>query len=406
MLGWEFPPHNSGGLGTACLGLTQALASQDVDLTFVLPRKIEVKDPKVKFLFADDERFKVKLKFIDSPIRPYVTSSEYESENSLNKNSIYGRNLLEEVERYSQEVGRIAKDEDFDIIHAHDWMAFKAGLLAKKMSGKPLIVHIHSTEIDRTGGLNNINQEIFAIEKEAMEQADQVIAVSKLTKKMIVDFYRIPSGKIEVVHNGINIDDYSGYFEETVFVHQLKEQGNKVVLFVGRLTIQKGVDYFLKAAKRVLEFYPKAIFVIVGSGDMERQIIREVAVLGISDKVFFVGFLRGKELIDMYRLADLFVMPSVSEPFGLTALESVVNGTPVLLSKQSGVSEVLRHSLTVDFWDTESMANKILAVLNYGSLQMTLKLNAGEQVKQVNWQATALKCISIYREVLDSYFKN
>lgn len=405
MLGWEFPPHNSGGLGTACLGLTKAMALKDVELTFVLPRKMEADLSGVKLLFADSKRFKINLKTINSCLSPYMTSSDYNLEISRNPNAFYGRNLFEEVYRYARWIGEEVGGWDFDVIHIHDWMSFRAGMEAKRISGKPLIIHIHSTEVDRTGGIDNVNQEIFNIEKESMEAADKIIAVSSFTKKIIVENYHIPPEKIQVVHNGINLDDYV-LNQNNSFTHQLKEQGNKIVLYVGRLTIQKGLDCFLQAAKKVLQFYPKVVFIIVGSGDMENQIIREAAGLGISDKVLFAGFLRGKELSYVYQLADLFVMPSVSEPFGLTALEAVASNTPVLLSKQSGVSEVLTHSLTVDFWDTEEMANKMLAVLNYSSLELTLKSHAREQVRRINWDSAAEKCIDIYRQVLDWYFKS
>lgn len=403
MFGWEFPPYNSGGLGTACFGLAKALSIHDVEIIFILPKPVDVKSDKFKIRFAQDKNFKINLKSVDFLLKPYISSKGYKKKRLALKKGIYGQSLFDEVSRYGINAREVAKKYDFNIIHAHDWMSFKAGIEAKKNSGKPLAVHIHSTEIDRTGG-NNVNQEIFEIEKEGMEKADVVIAVSKLTKDILTSSYGIAPEKIHVVHNGIDIYEYPPIDADETKVHKLKEAGNKIVLFVGRITLQKGPDYFLKAAKKVLEFYPNVYFVIAGSGDMEHQIINEAARLGISDRVLFAGFLRGEELNRIYRDADLFVMSSVSEPFGITALESVVNGTPVLVSKQSGVKETLAHVLTADFWDTDEMANKILAVLNYDSLQMTLKKNSYDQVKNINWAAAARKCIDIYHSVLNQYF--
>jgi glycogen synthase len=406
MFGWEFPPHNSGGLGTACLGLTKAMISEDVKITFVLPRRVEISEnDKFKVKFADESLQSVNVKYVNSYLMPYMTSDDYV--NYLKKNKLglkHGRNLYEEVELYAARVQELIGDEDYDIIHAHDWMSFKAGLEAKRILGKPLVVHIHSTEVDRTGG-TNLNDYIYQAEKTGMEQADQVITVSNFTKDLVEKYYGIPGSKIEVVHNGIDLDSYdSAPTEEENSINQFKEAGFKVVLFVGRITIQKGPDYFLLAAKRVLEYNPKVIFVVTGSGDMEYKIINMAAELGIGDKVLFTGFLRGPELQSIYKLADLFVMPSVSEPFGLTALESALSGTPVLVSKQTGVSEVLTHVLTADFWDTEEMASKILAVLNYDSLQMSLKQNGQDQVRAINWKAASEKCVAIYRSLLDKYF--
>lgn len=402
MFGWEFPPFNSGGLGTACFGLARALSSHDVELIFILPRAVNVKSNKFKIKFAE-AGLKIEIKNVNSLLKPYINSKSYKDERIGIQKGIYGQGLFDEIERYGRNARILAKEYNFDIIHAHDWMSFRAGIEAKKVSGKPLILHIHSTEIDRTGG-NNVNPEIFRIEKEGMEMADKVIAVSKLTKDILVNSYGIAPEKIHVVHNGIDIYDYPLIDADDTAVSKLKESGNKIVLFVGRITLQKGPDYFLKAAKKVLEFYPNVYFVIAGSGDMEHIIIREAASLGISDKVLFAGFLRGEELNKIYRAADLFVMSSVSEPFGITALESVVNGTPVLVSKQSGVKETLTHVLTADFWDIDEMANKILAVLNYDSLKMTLKTNSFNQVKNINWTQAAKKCIDIYRSVLNQYF--
>ncbi|KKR82920.1 MAG: Glycosyl transferase, group 1 family [Candidatus Daviesbacteria bacterium GW2011_GWA1_41_61] len=394
MFGWEFPPYNSGGLGVACLGLTRALASKDVELIFVLPYKMDLTIPNLRLVFANS---RVKLRPVDSLLIPYSTVTSYQQLFSGLSSKIYANGLLAEVNRYALEGGMIAGKESFDIIHAHDWLSFGAGLAAKKVSGKPLIVHVHATEFDRSG--ENINQLVYNLEKEGMEEADEVIAVSQYTKDIIVERYGISPDKIEVVWNGIDPEDYQPVQPEDNGLSHWKALGYKIVLFVGRITMQKGPDYFLQAAKKVLSYNPQVIFVIAGSGDMENQIISQAASLGISDKVLFAGFLRGNELNTVYRIADLFVLPSVSEPFGIVPLEAAVNGTPVLISKQSGVSEALTHALKVDFWDIDEMADKILAVLNNPSLYGCLKENGQREVQKLSWKEAARKCISIYHKL-------
>lgn len=394
MFGWEFPPHNSGGLGTACFGLTRALAGRKIEVLFVLPKKVGVSASFMNILFADTKQ--VKFLEVDSVLKPYVTSEGYVRERDRAIADIYGNTLLQEVRRYALRAREIAKKERFDVIHAHDWLSFLAGLEAKRVSGKPLILHIHATEFDRTGG-QGVNQQVYDIERMAMEEADGIIAVSNFTKQKIVQHYGIPAGKIEVVHNGIDECDYQNIPDK---LNELKQAGAKIVLFAGRITIQKGPEYFVRAAKRVLEVDPNVLFLVAGSGDMERQMMLEAAYLGISDRVMFVGFLRGDDLNAAYRAADLFVMPSVSEPFGITPLESIIAGSPVLISKQSGVSEVLTHALKTDFWDTEDMANKILGVVLHRSLWETLWGNSREEVKRINWAAAAEKCVRYYEQIL------
>ncbi len=399
MFGWEFPPFYSGGLGTACYGLTRSLNKQHVAVSFVLPRRLNVDADFVKFVFGDEELSPSTRYVVNSLIQPYSTSESYE--NSLhyekgtpNPNPAYGNNLFEEVERYGAIGEKIAHMETFDIIHAHDWLTFKAALAAKKVSGKYLVVHMHATEFDRTGG-SNVNQYVYDIERKGMEAADKVIAVSNYTKQKIVDHYGIPAEKVEVVHNSVDFEDY--VVEQ---IHDLKKT-NKIVLFLGRLTLQKGPDYFVYTAQKVLEHYPKVMFVVVGSGDMERMIIRKVAELGIADKFIFAGFLRGKDVAKAYQMADLYVLPSVSEPFGITPLESLMNGTPVLMSNQSGVSEVVTHCLKSDFWDTDDMANKIVSVLKYDALQRCLKENGRREVQKMSWDTPAARVIDIYEDLLN-----
>ena len=270
--------------------------------------------------------------------------------------------------------------------------------MAKKISKKPLIAHIHATEFDRTGG-TGANPDVYRIEKAGMSKADAVIAVSKMTKDMIIGKYNINASKIHVIHNGVNLDEYNAPNNNLEFL-KIKKTGVKVVLFVGRITIQKGPDYFIHVAKKVLRYEPNTIFVVAGSGDMEYQMINLAAQLGISDKVFFVGYLRGKELDKIYRSSDVLVMPSVSEPFGITALEALACNTPVMISKQSGVSEVLTHALKSDFWDTDEMANKIIAILRYGSLRRSLKENGTKDVGALSWDRAAEKCIHLYQQLI------
>ncbi len=398
MFGWEFPPHNSGGLGTACEGLTRALADQGVKTIFVLPKKVGVEADFLKILFANIPN--ATLKTIPSILYPYVTSQSYLESLATNSqgDKIYGATLLDEVLSYGLKAKDIARQECFDIIHAHDWLSFPAGIMAKEISSRPLIVHVHATEFDRTGG-NGINEAVYRIEKEGMEKADGIITVSHWTKNIVTKHYGISPAKIRVVHNGINLGaEKTGSLMNNL--EKLKSAGNNLILFVGRITLQKGPDYFVQVAKQVLEYKPNTYFVMVGSGDMQGSVMQLVAQLGISDKFLFPGFLRGEELDSVYQVADLYILPSVSEPFGITPLESLANGTPVLVSKQSGVSEVLSHALKVDFWDIDEMTNQILAVLDHQSLKETLRQYGQEQVKQITWTEAARKCLEFYQSLI------
>lgn len=393
MFGWEFPPYNSGGLGTACYGLTKGLNNHGTKVTFVLPKQYpRMKSDFVKLISAD-----IRVIGINSLLVGYMNYENYNEriqqkgiDGGLN---IYGKNLFEEVYRYSEKARLIARSEKHDVIHAHDWMTYQAGIAAKKESKKPLVIHVHATEFDRTGG--NPNRYVYQIEKQGMEESDAIIAVSNFTKNKIIEHYGINHEKVHVVHNSVDFS-YENFMTDELNI----KKKNKIVLFLGRITLQKGPDYFLYAAKKCLEIDPNIKFVFAGSGDMEPFIIEKAAELGISYNVLFAGFLRGNDVDKAYQAADLFVMPSVSEPFGLTALEAMKNKTPVLISKQSGVSEVIKHCLLVDFWDVNELVNNILAVLRYKALRECLREDGFNEVKKFSWNEPARKCIDIYNKVL------
>lgn len=391
MFGWEFPPFNSGGLGVACEGLSRALVKHGAELIFVLPKKFDRAASGGRFLFADEIMpgiFSRRVS-VDSPLAPYVTSESYRALLADDERDLYGSDLLYEVKRYARAARRIAARGGFDVIHAHDWLSFLAGIAAKRASGKPLIVHVHATEFDRTGGARP-HAEVFSVERAGLEAADLVLAVSGYTKREIVRRYGIPSEKIAVCHNGIDM-------RESVAAPPLPARKHRrIVLFVGRLTLQKGPDYFIRAAKLAAAHEPDALFVIAGSGDMERQLIELSAELGLNDRVVFAGFVRGRELARLYASASLFVLPSVSEPFGLTALEAARARIPVILSKQAGVGELLRHVFRVDFWDVRAIASHIVGLLRYPALRAAMSEAAHEEVKTRSWEQSAERCMNAY----------
>src|SRR3989344_4959124 len=381
MFGWEFPPFKTGGLGTACHGLTKGLSRNGAKVTFVMPIAPEgAQSNFVKILGADKFAKKIKIHKINSLLTPYMTSESYETKyNSLNasgKQEVYGKNLYEEVQRFSATSGMIAKQEKHDLIHVHDWMTYQAGINAKKISGKPLIVHIHATEFDRTGG--NPNNTISNIEYNGLKEADLVIANSNFTKQNVIQHYKIKPDKIKVVHWGIDETNYGEKYKSPM------TQKDKIVLFLGRVTIQKGPDYFIEVAKKVSDNYPNVKFIVAGEGDMLPRMIARSAELGISHKIVFTGFLQGQDVYKAFQTADLYVMPSVSEPFGLVALEALKNNTPILISKQSGVSEVINNALKTDFWDINEMTNKIVNVLKYDELREELRENGSKEVQKFN----------------------
>ena len=429
MLGWEFPPFISGGLGTACFGLTKAMSNMGIEVLFVLPRPVEQTDqthvrmliPKstpsgkevhyeyeglrnVQFLavesmlspYASPEYYKEKLDEVLREKRQVGQMSGAEAEErafGAHEEMHYAGDMFSEIHRYANSAVGLAAAEDFDVIHAHDWMTYPAGIAVAAVTGKPLVVHVHSTEFDRSG--EHVNQPIYDIERRGMHAAEKVIAVSHLTRNTIISRYGVTGDKVEVVYNGV---DRNG--DSRIMPRSGIGGDEKIVLFLGRITMQKGPEYFLMAAKRVLEEIDNVKFVMAGSGDMMNRTIEMAAEMGIGHKVLFTGFLRGEDVEKVYQMADLYVMPSVSEPFGIAPLEALNHDVPVLISKQSGVAEVLTHVLKVDFWDVNEMANKIVAVLKYPPLQLTLREHGNFEVRRLRWQDAAQKCARVYSELM------
>ena len=434
MLGWEFPPHVSGGLGTACYGMTCALAQKKTDIIFVLPRVKQDgggMDSHLKLASASGaavpvfvaETYRQSMRDVweerlhihelDAMLSPYATERSYVDkllsrshetsrpaeyavrrswDTVVHLEGGYGPDLMSEVFRYSQAAAALAMSEHFDVIHVHDWMTYPAGILIKKLTGKPLICHIHAMEYDRSG--YNVNQAVAAIERAGLEAADKVIAVSHYTRGLVMSQYGISGDKIEVVHNAVNRHEAVGLYKTGP---QRKKE--KYVLFMGRITFQKGPDYFIGAADMVLKVMPDVRFIMAGYGDMLNRMVRRAAQLRIGSRIHFTGFLSGPDVDRMYALSDLYVMPSVSEPFGIAPLEAMLYYVPVLMSRQSGVSEVINNALKVDFWDVREMANKICAVLRYPRLAAEMVRNCREELKNIRWENAATQLNKIYHSV-------
>jgi len=395
MLGWELPPHNSGGLGVACYQLCKALSKKSVDIEFVLPYTAE---HDVDFMRINAAHPQDVAEVLKSGIA-YDSFKYVKSTGEIEWVDLFGQSAL-----YEQAVARIADMAEFDIIHAHDWLTFRAAIRAKERCGKPLIVHVHSVESDRAGHPGKGNPMVREIEAMTMLLADRVIAVSRHTKKAIVREYGIPADKIEVVHNSMDLDAFQPLDSDNAYryLSKMKENGYKVVVNIGRLTIQKGLPNLLRAAKEVVARAPKTIFLIVGSGDQERELLELAAELGISQNVVFTGFQRGKNWRDAYAIGDLFVMPSISEPFGLTPLEAIGYGTPVLISKQSGVSEVIHNCLKVDYWDVDEIANQIAAVVQNDALRDELHRNSLQEYEKLSWNKAADQLVKLYQRHLQA----
>lgn len=456
MLGWEYPPHISGGLGTACEGLTTGLAHLGVEVIFVVPhlmggeraahmtivnargqtftqsqkqgtaiekpvlpkRSAPPSDalisrrPIPSFLrpYMTPEAFKAYIKSLEAPpspaptkgartvlgdipdIMPYIPESVSSPGHHTKSFQAYGGDLFGEVGRFAANVAASLAGEDFDLIHCHDWMTYPAGVALARISRKPLVVHVHSLEYDRSGV--NVNPRIHRIERLGVRSATRVIAVSYYTRGIVNQQHGVPLEKICVVHNGV-------YECEAVNRYRaLKKWPGKIVLFLGRITFQKGPEYFVEAAARVIPHVPNVLFVMAGTGDMLPQVIDRVSQLGIGKNFSFPGFLKGQEVEEMFSVADLYVMPSVSEPFGLTALEAIKFDTPVIISRQSGVSEVLTHALKFDFWDIERQADLMINALRHDELRTDMVAMAREEIKRQHWDAAALKTKQVYSSLV------
>lgn len=388
MLGWELPPHNSGGLGVACYQLCKALSKQDIDIEFVLPYKA---DHNIDFMDITAAHPQDVLSVVEAG--GVYDSNKYIYEDGREEwLDIVGQQAL-----FEKSVAKLVENHTFDVIHAHDWLTFRAGLRARAASNCPLILHVHSIERDRAGG-NTGNPLVREIEAIAFQLADKIVAVSQITKDAIVDDYDIPADKIEVVHNSIDRELMVPLDNQNVYTYltRLKEDGWRIITNVGRLTIQKGLFNLLYSAKAVVEREPKTIFLIVGNGEQYHELIALAAELGISRNVIFTGFQRGKNWRDSFGIADLFVMPSISEPYGLTALEAIEYGAPVLISKQSGVSETIQNCLRVDSWDVNEMSNQMTNAVRSDSMREELHHNAYKELEQLNWDSAALKLKNIY----------
>jgi glycosyltransferase involved in cell wall biosynthesis len=436
MYGWEFPPKISGGLGVACYSIVKELAKKNVEVSVVLPQSVDnFIDKKVSIIGCDTleevadtdylkKLFNIDIKHVNflTLLNPYISSSAYNQRLLLLKNKLkqgqlttdeavelknitsgaegsssgshvhhltgkYDSNLFSDVLQYAVLAGALASVTEHDVIHVHDWLTVLAGVEAKKISHKPLVFHIHALEHDRSG--DAIDVRIFAIEKYGMEQADKIVAVSEYTKNMIVQKYGIPPEKIEVIYNGTDIPDLP---EEKL----VKNKHYKMVLFLGRLAHQKGPQYFLQVAKKILERRKNVHFVVAGTGGLMPELVHYVANHRLGRYIHFTGFLDKRRVERLYRLADVYVMPSVSEPFGLSCLEALSHDVPVVISKQSGVSEVLSHAVRVDFWDIDEMANKILALLDYRALRKVSLENKSKELPKLTWEKTVLLLMRLY----------
>lgn len=421
MFGWEFPPHITGGLGTACYGMTKGLAKNGVEVLFVVPkafgdedqssvRLLNASDVTVNLDNETDRRYWDRVHYMEvgSNIIPYVGPEEYASmvtdyrATDHFKSSVfapryefsgkYGANLMEEVARYALIGSSLATKYDFDIIHAHDWLTYSAGVAAKETTGKPLVVHMHATEFDRSG--ENINTDVYAIERRGMEMADLVITVSNLTRNIVIEKYGINPDKVITVHNAVepNSKSLSEYDKSGL--------NAKIVTFLGRITYQKGPEYFVEAAYKIIQQISDVHFVMAGTGDLLKKMIRRVSQLKIGSRFHFTGFLKGQDVDRMFAMTDVFVMPSISEPFGIVPLEAMRLNVPVVISKQSGVSEVLKHALKVDFWDINGLADCIYGLCNYKAISELFKKEGKDEVDTLRWEAASKKIIEVYNLAL------
>ena len=425
MFGWEFPPHISGGLGTASFGLTKGMATlDDLEVIFVVPKAWGDEDQSMvkvvganqvpiayKKIYYKGSRRPIEMIEVSSRIVPYtdpedfwkLTRSEISEHNLIiqtnNKGTIdfsgkYGSSLMDEIYKYSVVASVIAEEQECEIIHAHDWLAYPAGIAAAEVSGKPLVIHVHATDFDRSGG--SVNPDVYRIEKSGMDASSKIITVSNLTRDIVISKYNIDPAKVETVYNAV----------EPVEIpeNKLIKKGfdEKVVTFLGRITLQKGPEYFIEAAYKVLQVMDNVRFVMAGSGDMMEKMMRRAAALKITDRFHFTGFLKGSDVFTMLDMSDVYIMPSVSEPFGISPLEAMQSNVPVIISKQSGVAEILTHAVKTDFWDIDAMADAIYGILNYVPLADTIIKNGKEEVIKLKWDNSARHVRDIYKSVIEN----
>ncbi len=424
MFGWEFPPHISGGLGTASFGLTKGLSKiSDLQIRFVVPKAYGDEDKSImEIVGANDievsrklinyEGFLKEIEYVEinSSLIPYTDPEEYmnrvkeahEEGRTFIQTSFrgkmkftgkYGKDLYQEIANYAIVASNLGESGDFDVIHAHDWLTYPAGIAAKKVSGKPLVIHVHATDFDRSGG--NVNPAVFDIEKKGMNVADKIIAVSNLTRNTIIEKYGIDPEKVVTVHNAVEPVTLA---EDIVPKRPIDD---KIVTFLGRVTLQKGPEYFVEAAYKVLQKMSNVRFVMAGSGELLNKMIARAAALGIADRFHFTGFLKGDDVYKMFALSDVYVMPSVSEPFGISPLEAMQSNVPTIISYQSGVSEILTNALKIDFWDIDSMADAIYGLLSYDALSEMFKVEGKEEVENMKWENSAIKVNEVYKSVIN-----
>ena len=414
MFGWEVPPHILGGLGTASYGLTKGMwECGDMDISFVIPKPWGDEDKsfaniigasQIPIAWRDVNREYVEQrigKFIDPELYFYLRSNIYADFNYMRTNDLgclefsgrYPDNLLEEINNYSICAGVIARTLDFDVIHSHDWLTYPAGIHAKQVTGKPLVIHVHATDFDRSRG--NVNPTVFGIERDGMTQADHIITVSNLTRQTVIEKYGIDPAKVTTVHNAV-----TPLSEELLNV-QANKPKEKVVTFLGRITMQKGPEYFVEAAAKVLKNNHNVRFVMAGSGDMMDKMILLAAERGISDRLHFPGFQKGKQVYEMLKASDVYMMPSVSEPFGISPLEAMQMGVPSIISKQSGCAEILNNVIKTDYWDIDAMADAIHSIVTYPAMYDQLREDGLNEVNQITWDKAGAKVIDIYKRVIN-----
>ena len=417
MFGWEFPPHILGGLGTASYGLTKGMALQeDMDITFCIPKPwgdedksflkiIGMNSTPVVWRNVNWDQVKSRIGFCMDPQLYYdLRDHIYADFNYLYTNDLgciefsgrYPDNLYEEINNYSIVAGVVARQQSFDIIHSHDWLTYPAGIHAKQVTGKPLVIHVHATDFDRSRG--NVNPTVYAIEKNGMDQADHIMCVSELTRQTVIDKYFQDPRKVTTVHNAV-----SPLSQEIMNIVPQKNPREKVVTFLGRITMQKGPEYFVEAASMVLKRTRNVRFVMAGNGDMMNQMIRLVAERGIADRFHFPGFMKGDQVYEVLKASDVYIMPSVSEPFGISPLEAMQCSVPTIISKQSGCAEILDKCIKTDYWDIQAMADAIYSICTYQSLYEYLRDEGKKEVDQIKWENVGYKVRSIYDEVLKQY---